>query len=146
VNEPQPPPPPPTPWSKPATDQPTYSPQLSQGAPPPPPPATYGVPAQQAVPYGYPGATPYPPGYGYAQPKTDGFAIASLVCSLTALFTCGVTSILAVIFGFVSRSRIKKSNGALAGEGQALAGLIIGFIGVGLIVVYIFAMVAASGN
>jgi hypothetical protein len=143
------PPPPPTPWGGSSNDQPSYSPQISQGAPPPPPPhpsVSYGVAPQQGVPYGYPGAAPYPPGYGFAQPKNDGLAIAALVCSLTGIFTCGITGILAVIFGFISRSRIKKSNGSLIGGGMALAGIIIGFVFVALWLFYIVGLVALRGN
>jgi Domain of unknown function (DUF4190) len=122
-------PPPPPPWSSSASGQPTYNPAISQGAPPPPPPpVTYGAPGQQATPYGYPGAAPYSPGYGAVQTKNDGFAIAALVCAIVGFFTCGITAVLGVIFGFVSRARIKKSNGSLLGGGMALAGIIVGFV------------------
>jgi Domain of unknown function (DUF4190) len=137
-------PPPPPPWSNGASDQPSYNPAVSQGAPPPPPPVAYGLPGQQSVPYGYPGAAQYPQGFG--QPRNDGLAIASLVCSLTGLFTCGVTSILAVIFGFVSRSRIKKSNGSIVGSGMALAGIIIGFALIALYVLYFVVILATRRN
>ena len=36
--------------------------------------------------------------------------------------------ILAVIFGFVARSQIKRSNGTQRGSGMALAGIILGFV------------------
>jgi hypothetical protein len=109
------------------------------------PPVAYGV--QQAA-YPQPGVSPYPVSpYGYAAPPaTEGFAVASLVCSLTGIFTCGITSILAVVFGFLARGRIKKSNGALTGDGMAIAGLVIGFLGVALIVLYIVGMVFAANS
>jgi hypothetical protein len=60
------------------------------------------------------------------QPGTSGMAIASLVCSLTGLFTCGITALLGVIFGFVGLSQTK--DGARGGRGLAIAGLVIGLI------------------
>jgi len=37
-----------------------------------------------------------------------------------------------VIFGHIALNEIKKSSGAIEGQGLALAGLIIGYIGLGL--------------
>jgi hypothetical protein len=63
-------------------------------------------------------------------------AIVSLVIALVSLFG-GVTFLgvpgviggsVAVVLGLRSRSRIKKSGGALAGGGVALAGWIIGLV------------------
>jgi hypothetical protein len=53
--------------------------------------------------------------------STDGFAIAALILSL-----CGGT-LLAIIFGFVARSRIKNSGGLRTGNGLATAGIVLGF-------------------
>ncbi|BCU76095.1 DUF4190 domain-containing protein [Luteolibacter sp. LG18] len=63
------------------------------------------------------------------QPKTSGLAIASLVTSLLGLGLVGV------VCGHIALSRIKKSAGALTGHGIALAGLIIGYISVTVVVV-----------
>jgi hypothetical protein len=52
-------------------------------------------------------------------------AIASLVLSILSLL--GVGSILGIIFGFVSRGTINRSNGTQKGAGLALAGIIVGF-------------------
>jgi hypothetical protein len=98
-----------------------------------PPP---GAPASG---YGYPGYPSY--GYGTVQ-KTNGLAVASLVCSLLWVF--GLGAILAVIFGFIARSQIKRSDHAQRGKGLALAGIIIGVLGlvvVGLSVALGFAVV-----
>jgi cobalamin synthase len=57
-------------------------------------------------------------------PRVDGMAIAALLCGAGGLL-CFVTPILGIIFGFVSRSRIKGSNGDLTGAGLALAGLVV---------------------
>jgi hypothetical protein len=71
--------------------------------------------------------TPAGYGYGFVAPatKTNGLAIASLVCSIVCLV--GIGSILGIIFGFVSRGQIKRSNGSQTGSGLALAGIIVGF-------------------
>lgn len=63
--------------------------------------------------------------------KTSRMAIASLVCSL--VFCLGIPSILAVIFGHLSLSEIKKSAGRLGGKGIATAGLVLGYVGVAFI-------------
>jgi uncharacterized membrane protein len=56
-------------------------------------------------------------------PQTSGMAIASLVTSLTCLAP------LAIIFGHMAMSRIKRSAGQLTGYGLALAGTIMGYVG-----------------
>ena len=67
------------------------------------------------------------PGYGYGHTaQTNGFAIASLCCSIGAVLLIGVPALLGVIFGFVGRSQIARSNGTQKGGGLALAGIIIG--------------------
>jgi hypothetical protein len=72
-----------------------------------------------------------PYGQGVQQ-RTNGFAIASLVCSITGLFL--LTAIAGVIFGFVARSQITRANGIQKGNGLALAGIIVGFGWVALVV------------
>ncbi|BCI83524.1 MULTISPECIES: DUF4190 domain-containing protein [Mycobacteriaceae] len=107
----------------------------------PPPVAPYPPVAQ-----GYPGMPPMPGmmPMGYAPvPKTNGLAIASLVCSLLGLATCAATSILGVIFGHLAKSQIKQSGEE--GEGMALAGLIVGYIGLALfalIAIFYFGLIA----
>jgi hypothetical protein len=67
-----------------------------------------------------------------AQPRVgnNGFAVASLVLSLLWVF--GLCSLLAVIFGHIALSQIKKT-GEL-GQGFAIAGLVLGYIGLGIMV------------
>ena len=110
-------------------------------------------------PHGYP-ASPYgsptsPYGYGptvpYGAPATrttNGFAIASLVCSCAGLFFFGVPSILGIIFGFVARSQIRRSNGTQKGNGLALAGIIVGFafVALALVVIGLAASNSSSGS
>ena len=103
------------------------------------------VRAASAQPWGTAPAPP-PPGYGYpGQPvRTNGLAIASLVVSLVGCL-CGVGAILGIIFGFVARSQIRQSNGTQTGEGLALAGIIVGFVTLALVIVW-FVLIAVSGS
>jgi hypothetical protein len=68
----------------------------------------------------------YPP---TAVPRNNPLSIASLVCSLVGIIPVWgfVGSVLGVVFGFVSRSQIRRSGGMQQGSGMALAGIIIGF-------------------
>ena len=63
-----------------------------------------------------------PAGRGMS-PSTNGFAIVSLITALV-----GLGGILAVIFGHIARSQIRRTGER--GWGMATAGLIIGYIGI----------------
>ncbi|HEX7302420.1 DUF4190 domain-containing protein [Lentzea sp.] len=96
----------------------------------------YGQPdpyAQQQAygqqPYGQPGPygqPAYGAGYGYVQPKSQTNAILALVLSCVGFVTCGVTSIVGVIFGHIAMAKIKR--GEEDGHGMAVAGLIVGYV------------------
>lgn len=88
----------------------------------------YGQPA-----YPQSGGYPAQPGYGGPAP-TNGLAIASLVLSLLA-FVFGITAIGGVICGHLARKQIRERGEG--GDGLALAGLIIGYIFIGLFVLFI---------
>jgi len=84
-----------------------------------------------------------PPGYEPQTPmpkrETPGIAIASLVCGILSWVCAGpLAAIPAVITGHMALGRIKRSAGALGGRGLAIAGLILGYT---LIVVMIAAIV-----
>ncbi|MBS1885400.1 MAG: DUF4190 domain-containing protein [Actinobacteria bacterium] len=73
--------------------------------------------------------------------KTDGMSIASLVLAIVGAPTSFIgigwlLEILAIIFGHLARKniRIAQPPGSLGGDGLALAGLIIGYIVLGLYV------------
>lgn len=90
--------------------------------------------------------TPPPP---IAQVKNSPLAIWSLVLGilgLVLLFGCiGILfAIPAVICGHMAYGRIKRSNGALEGQGMALAGLITGYITIGLAIIIIPMMAAIA--
>jgi hypothetical protein len=76
--------------------------------------------------------------------STNGLAIASMVLGI--VWVLGLGSVLAVIFGFVSRKQIRESGGRQTGDGMAIAGLVLGFIGIAGAVVWIIAAVAISNN
>jgi len=68
----------------------------------------------------------------YARPpSTDRKAVASMVLGiLSVLLLFIVTGIPAVVFGHLSLSKIRKSKGRLTGEGMAVSGLVLGYIGI----------------
>lgn len=120
-------------------------------------------PAYGAPPSGYPpayGAPPpgYPPGYDpvYGAPapgpsggeppvRTNGLAVASLVCSFF-FWVYGVPAVLAVVFGFVARAQIRRANGTQTGGGLALAGIIVGFVGLAVTVAVVIAVAVSLHN
>jgi hypothetical protein len=96
--------------------------------------ATYGgVPPEY---FGYGAGNPYGPYSQVGQTKTNGLAIAALICGCAG-FLFFIPGILGIIFGFVARGQIKRSNGRQKGDGMAIAGIIVGFGWVVLLVVTI---------
>jgi type IV pilus assembly protein PilA len=73
-----------------------------------------------------------------APAETSGKAIASLICGL--FFFLPPLSIAAVILGHLSLSEIRKSAGRLKGDGLATAGLVLGYIGAGPMLLIIAAI------
>ncbi|APW60107.1 GYF domain-containing protein [Paludisphaera borealis] len=63
----------------------------------------------------------------FTTPRTSGLAIASLVLGI--LWLCGLGSLLSTIFGSVALSQISRSRGTLEGKGMAIAGLVLGLVG-----------------
>lgn len=114
----------------PPEQQPGYA-QPAYGAPP-----AFGAPPAYGAPAGY--------GYGYAAPSagTNGLAIASLVLGIIWIYWIG--SILAVIFGHIALSQIKKKG--QEGKGLAVAGLVLGYLGVVTLVLLIVFAVAVSND
>jgi competence protein ComGC len=86
-----------------------------------------------------------------SQPKTPALAIWSLVLGIIGLLLLVVCigplfAIPGVICGHMAYSRIKRSGGALAGEGMALAGLITSYVSIGMIVLMIPLMASDIPN
>jgi hypothetical protein len=103
------------------------------------------------------GPTPPPPqppptppaggGSGYYSPPTsttNGLAIASLVSSIAGFVLCGIGYILGLVFGYIAKNQIDQSGGTQQGRGMAVAGIIIGWVGVGLVVLIIVIAIIAS--
>jgi len=82
--------------------------------------------------------------YSQLPPKTNALAVISLVLSI--IWVAGLGAVLAVIFGFVARSQISKSNGRQKGLGVATAGIVVGFVGVAGAIVLIIGVVLVSSS
>lgn len=70
--------------------------------------------------------------------KVAGVAITSLVLGILSFILLGILgAIPAVICGHLAKSRIKASQGDAGGAGLALAGLILGYVNIGLTILLI---------
>lgn len=68
--------------------------------------------------------------------RTSTMALVSLIAGIVGLTLLPILgSIVAVVTGYMARKEIRASAGAITGDGMALAGLIMGWIGVVLSVV-----------
>lgn len=111
--------------------------QPGGSVPPPPPAPAYGT----APAYGS------APAYGQTAPptgaKTNTLAIVSLVASLIGLVS-GIGFLVGIICGHIAIGQIKKTGEQ--GRGMALAGLIIGYVGIvlSIILTILFFAVFAS--
>jgi hypothetical protein len=103
---------PPPPYSAPNMTQPWPI------APSSPTPPASSLPPPVPAPIGYPGVPQ----------KTNGMAVASLILGI--VWIAGIGSVLAVIFGFMSRKRIEQSQGRESGGGLSVAGIVLGFVGI----------------
>lgn len=109
--------------------------------PPPPPPTVpeaarpdpYAQPGVAQAAYVQPAApqdTPsYSPYYGY-RVRTNPLAIVSFGLPLVAVFIWFFGSVAAVICGHIALNQIKRTGEG--GRGLALAGVIVGYVGIGL--------------
>lgn len=79
-----------------------------------------------------------------AQKQLLGLAVASLVLGILGLILLGpLGSIPAVVCGHLAKSQIKRNPETLAGDGMALAGLILGYVQIGFMIVAMIFMLAA---
>lgn len=75
------------------------------------------------------------PGPGAQQPSS-GKAMASLILGIAGIFVVPlICSILAIVYGNQAKREIAASGGTMSGDGLAKAGVILGWVGIGLIVV-----------
>jgi uncharacterized membrane protein YjgN (DUF898 family) len=120
----------------------TPAPALSASAAPPPAPANVAPGNASAV------IVPQ-----YVAAPTEDKAIISMILGILALVSFSILAgIPAIILGKMSRDNIRASSGRLSGEGMATAGIVMGWVSVGLVglavlvvlVIIIFAAAAAS--
>jgi hypothetical protein len=80
-----------------------------------------------------PGALPASPSFSpISGPPKEGLATASLILGLLSFVCLVFAAIPAVICGHIARSRARSFPQAYGGTGMALAGLIMGYIGIAL--------------
>jgi hypothetical protein len=113
-------------WQRPSQDEPRWQPQWQQGSP-------LGDQAEQAEQTeGQQQQQPWQQQNPQWQPspRTPGKAIASLILSIVGILFCPyIFSVLGLVFGYMARGEIQRAAGGLAGEGLALAGIIISWAG-----------------
>lgn len=70
-------------------------------------------------------------------PRTSSLAVVSLIFGILAyVFLPGIGALVAVICGHSARSEIRRAPpGSIDGDGIALAGLILGWIQIGLVLI-----------
>jgi hypothetical protein len=64
--------------------------------------------------------------------RTSGLAIASLVTGLCFWF-CVLPGIVAIVLGHLALESIEDSGGAKSGRGMAIAGIVLGWVGIGFV-------------
>jgi hypothetical protein len=77
-------------------------------------------------------------------PATNSLAVASLVCGLGEFFTMGLTAIPAVVLGHMARRQMRQTGER--GDGMAVAGLFLGWAGIGLFIAIITGLIVAAST
>jgi hypothetical protein len=103
----------------------------------------------QALTADLPGRLPFVPvapvPYGtypmMAKPRTNSMAVGALVCGIGQIFFLFPASIAAVVLGHVARGQVRRTGEA--GDGMALAGLVLGYIGISLTVLFALLVLVA---
>ncbi|MDT0309065.1 DUF4190 domain-containing protein [Streptomyces sp. DSM 44917] len=91
-------------------------------------------------PSGYP--PPYPSYYGPPPRRVNGMAVAALVLGIVWVYWIG--SILALIFGYIARRQIRERYES--GDGMAVAGIVLGWVGVGVLALVVVGVGLAGGS
>lgn len=87
-------------------------------------------------------------------PRTSSLAVVSLIFGILAyMFLPGIGALVAVICGHAARSEIRREPpGSIEGDGLALAGLILGWIqlalvviAIGIVILFLIGAIAFSG-
>jgi hypothetical protein len=77
-------------------------------------------------------------------PRVSGLAIASMVLGIIWFYWIG--SVLALIFGFIALAQIRRSNGWRTGRGMAIAGVVLGFVGMAVLALIVVIAVVSPGG
>jgi hypothetical protein len=100
------------------------------------------------TPYGQTPAEPYAGGQQYAYPGYQAPARGTNTMAILALVLAFVFAPLGIVFGHMARRQIRQTHEQ--GDGLALAGLILGYIGTGLAVlacaIGVIALIAAGNS
>jgi hypothetical protein len=89
----------------------------------------------------------YPPMMVAVSPPNNPLALTSMILGIAGIvlsFIYGIgaiPAIVAVILGHIGMGQIKSSGGTQGGNGMALAGLITGYIAIGIAVLYILFLI-----
>ncbi|MGH2968496.1 MAG: DUF4190 domain-containing protein [Solirubrobacteraceae bacterium] len=76
--------------------------------------------------------------------QSSGKATAALVLGILGLVFCPlICSVLALVFGYQARGEIDASGGRIGGRGSAIAGIVLGWIGV--VIVGLFMLLLIGG-
>jgi hypothetical protein len=79
------------------------------------------------------------PDHRQSAQSTNALAIAALICG-AAQFLTGITFIPAIVLGHIARRQIRRTREQ--GDGMALAGLILGYIGGILFIIILFIVIS----
>jgi hypothetical protein len=85
----------------------------------------------------------YPP-QQMVRPSTNSMAIAALTCGVAEFFTMGLTAIPAIVLGHAARRQMRRTG--QRGDGMALAGVVLGWVGVGLLAALVVGLVVVASH
>jgi DUF1707 SHOCT-like domain/Domain of unknown function (DUF4190) len=91
-----------------------------------------------SVPVQYAGPVYAPP------PPMNSTAVGALTCGLAVFLTMGLTGIPAIVLGHRARREVRATG--QRGDGMALAGMILGWVGVAFTAAFIVGLLAASAS
>ncbi|MEU2561772.1 DUF1707 and DUF4190 domain-containing protein [Streptomyces longispororuber] len=85
-----------------------------------------------------------PPTFLPAPAPTNGKATAAMVCGIATFFTFGASAVPAVVLGHMARAEIRRTHEH--GDGQAVAGLALGWLAIVGWTLLFLLVVSASGG
>ncbi len=79
-----------------------------------------------------------PPAQPSVSARTSTMAVIALICGILTPFTCGVTGLAAIVLGIIALVEISKSSGTIKGKGMAIAGCILPFVWLPLLILIFY--------